>query len=85
MIELLLERDAERMFIKYKLISGIPAQPLVTELQIRPDGLNSELSWKVEYLPDGQGELFVGLILNTWVDVGIAEINRQFKQRAHTR
>lgn len=85
LIELLLERDAERMFIKYKLISGIPAQPLVTELQIRPDGLNSELSWKVEYLPDGQGELFVGLILNTWVDVGIAEINRQFKQRAHTR
>lgn len=77
--ELLLERDSARKFLKYKLISGISAQPLVTELQVRPDGLGSEFSWKIEYLPDGQGELFVGLILNTWVDVGMAEIKRQFK------
>ena len=81
LIELLLERDATRKFLKYKLISGIPAQPLVTELHIKPDGLNSEFSWKIDYLPDGQGELFVGLILNTWVDVGMAEIKRHFKKR----
>lgn len=81
LIELLLERDSEGKFLKYKLISGIHAQPLVTELQIKADGLDSEFSWKIEYLPDGQGELFVGLILNTWVDVGMAEIKKQFKPR----
>jgi hypothetical protein len=83
LIELLLERDSERKFLKYKLLSGIHAQPLVTELQIKADGLGSEFSWKIEYLPDGQGELFVGLILNTWVDVGMAEIKKQFKPRTH--
>jgi hypothetical protein len=79
LIELLLERDAVEKVLKYKLISGIHAQPLVTTLHVKSHGLGSELSWKIEYLPDGQGELFVGLVLNTFVDVGIAEIKRHFK------
>lgn len=81
LVELLLEKDPVRKLLKYKLISGISAQPLVTTLQVRPDGLGSELSWKIEYLPDGQGELFIGLILNTLVDVGMTDIKRKFKHR----
>jgi hypothetical protein len=84
LIETLLERDAVAKVLKYKLISGIHAQPLVTTLHVKADGLGSELSWKIEYLPDGQGELFVGLVLNTFVDVGIAEVKRHFKQRNPT-
>lgn len=81
LIELLLERDAVNKVLKYKLISGIPAQPLVTTFHVKADGSGAELSWKIEYLPDGQGELFVGLVLNTFVDVGLAEIKKHFKQR----
>ena len=81
LIELLLEKDAVSRTLKYKLISGIPAQPLVTTLHVQADGSGAELSWKIEYLPDGQGELFVGLVLNTFVDVGLAEIKKHFKQR----
>jgi len=81
LIELLLERDTANKVLKYKLISGIPAQPLVTTLHVKADGSGAELIWKIEYLPDGQGELFVGLVLNTFVDVGLAEIKKHFKQR----
>jgi hypothetical protein len=79
-VELLIERDPQRKLLRYQLISGIAAQPLISEIRIQSAGPDSVLTWKIEYIPDGQGNLFVDLMLNTWVEVGLAEINRKFKR-----
>ena len=78
--ERLIEENQEKGLLKYQLVSGISANPLNNEIAVIPTPSGTDINWTIRYLPDGQGELFVGLMLNTWIDVGMTALKKHFNE-----
>lgn len=64
--------------ISYSLVSGIPAEPLLTTIRLSPATAGCNVAWEVSYRPSGQGDLIVHLIIKTMMDQGIAGLRKRF-------
>lgn len=71
-VERLLIIDDSSKTLKYELISGMPVSTLTGSLTVFPSVKGSKLVWKVDYLPAGQGEIFVRQGINAWMDAGFS-------------
>ncbi|WP_353432981.1 DUF4331 family protein [Polynucleobacter sp. MWH-UH23A] len=70
-VERMLTKDDSIKTLKYELISGMPVSTLTGVLMVLPAIKGSKLVWKVNYLPAGQGEIFVRQELITWMNAGL--------------
>lgn len=73
-VERLLARDDSNKTLKYELISGMPVSTLTSSLTVFPGVKGSKVVWKVQYLPAGQGEIFVRQGINAWMDAGFSAL-----------
>lgn len=80
-IERLLVRDAERKILKYELVSGMSVSNLVGEIRVMPSQKGSKLVWRINYLPAGQGEIFVRQTLNSWMDTGLSTLSGAYADK----
>jgi hypothetical protein len=70
--------DDSARFYRYTSISGIPASDYVARLEVKPNGAGSTVEWGAEYLPKGQGDVVVRMIISTLFRTGLESLKSRF-------
>lgn len=63
---------------RYTNVSGIPASNYTGELGVTPNGSGSTVTWRVQYLADGQPDFVVTTIVTTLLTTGLDSLKTRF-------
>ena len=77
-IERLEEINNATRNLRYSLVSGIHATHYEGNLEVRPKGTGSSVTWRVNYRPDGQPEVLLHALLNALVTSGLNSLKTRF-------
>jgi hypothetical protein len=69
--------DAGRSY-RYGQIMGVPASNYQGSLQVTPKGTGSTVTWKVEFISDGQPDIVARTIIETLLKVGLGGLEKRF-------
>jgi hypothetical protein len=70
--------DNSARFYHYTCISGIPASDYTARLEVKPSGAGSSVEWRAQYLPKGQGDVVVRMIVSTLLKTGLESLKSRF-------
>jgi hypothetical protein len=77
-IERLEAIDTTNRTLRYGLIAGIPAINYTGTLSVKPSAQGSLVTWRVQYLADGQPDIIVSTIIKTLVGTGLTSLKARF-------
>jgi hypothetical protein len=77
-IERLEATDDSQWFYRYGGISGIQASSYTGTLAVKPKDAGCSVEWRVEYLPDGQPDIVIKIIVSTLLKTGLASLKARF-------
>ena len=77
-IERLEEMDASQKFYRYGGVSGIQTSTYTGVLSVKPKDAGSTVEWHMQYLPDGQPDLLIKIIVSTLLRTGLASLKARF-------
>lgn len=76
--ERLISLDNSKKIMKYKLVSGLPADQYDATLEVIGSGSGCSVKWTVQYHPAGIAKFYLNLIVTKLVDSGIAYLANRF-------
>jgi hypothetical protein len=77
-IERLEVMDQAQRFYRYGGVTGIQASNYTGILAVKPKGTGCSVEWHVQYLPDGQPDLVIKIIVSTLLKTGLAGLKARF-------
>jgi len=77
-IERLDATDSERRQYRYSGVTGMGASNYTGVLEIVPKGKDSSVTWRVQYLSDGQPTIIIRTIVSTLQKVGLESLKKRF-------
>ena len=77
-IERLDATDSERRQYRYSGVTGMGASNYTGILEVAPKGGESTVTWRVQYLSDGQPTLIIRTIVATLQKVGLESLQKRF-------
>jgi len=77
-IERLEAMDASERSYRYGGVTGIQASQYTGTLAVRPKGTGSSVEWRVQYLPDGQPDIVIKIIVSTMLKAGLNSLKSRF-------
>jgi hypothetical protein len=69
--------DSQRSY-RYGGITGIQASNYTGTLSVKPKESGSSVEWRVQYLPDGQPDIVIKIIVSTLLKTGLASLKSRF-------
>jgi hypothetical protein len=77
-IERLEAIDNSQRLYRYTNISGIGVTDYTGTVDVKPKGSGSSVEWRVQYLPNGQPDFAVKLIVSTLMKAGFEGLHKRF-------
>jgi hypothetical protein len=77
-IERLEAIDESERFYRYGGVTGIQASNYMGRLAVKPNGAGSSVEWQVQYLPDGQPDIIIKIIVSTLLKTGLGSLKTRF-------
>ncbi len=77
-IERLEAMDQTQRFYRYGGVAGIQASNYTGTLAVKPKGTGCSVEWHVQYLPDGQPDLVIKIIVSTLLKTGLGSLKARF-------
>ena len=77
-IERLEASDDAQRFYRYGGVSGIQASSYTGTLAVKPKDAGCSVEWRVDYLPDGQPDIIIKIIVSTLLKTGLASLKARF-------
>jgi hypothetical protein len=77
-VERLEAMDNTGRFYRYSNIAGLPVANYTGMLSVKPNGAGSNVEWRAEYLPSGQGSIIVKTIVSTLFKTGLESLKSRF-------
>ncbi len=78
-VERLADVDETARILKYTQVVGIPAAHYEGMMEVRPNGTGSTVIWRVNYRPQGQGDLIVRGFITALLTNGLESLKTRFK------
>ena len=77
-IERLEAMDQALRFYRYGGVSGIQTSNYTGIMGVKPKGDGCSVEWHVQYLPDGQADIVIRIIVSTLLKTGLASLKTRF-------
>jgi hypothetical protein len=77
-IERLEAMDQAQRSYRYGGVTGIQASNYTGIFGIKPKGAGCSVEWHVQYLPDGQPDIIIRIIVSTLLRTGLASLKARF-------
>jgi hypothetical protein len=77
-IERLEVMDPSKRFYRYGGVTGIQASNYTGTLAVKPAGSGCSVEWQVKYLPDGQPDIVIKIIVSTLLKTGLNSLKSRF-------
>jgi Polyketide cyclase / dehydrase and lipid transport/Domain of unknown function (DUF4331) len=77
MVERLESIEPSKHHYRYTMVSGIQAANYVGELEVQPRGTGSSVTWRVQYLPNGQADLVIRIVVSTLAKTGLEALKQR--------
>ncbi len=77
-VERLEAMDQAQRFYRYGGVTGIQASNYTGTLGVKPTGAGCSVEWHVQYLPDGQPDIVIRIIVSTLLKTGLASLKAHF-------
>jgi hypothetical protein len=70
--------DPSKRFYRYGGVTGIQASNYTGTLAVKPAGSGCSVEWQVKYLPDGQPDIVIKIIVSTLLKTGLNSLKSRF-------
>ncbi len=77
-IERLEAMDQAQRIYRYVGVTGIQASNYIGTLGVKPKDAGCSVEWHVQYLPDGQPDIVIRIIVSTLLKTGLASLKARF-------